>query len=317
MIFPLIFALVFLVFCSPYMYSCITWNYSLLLFGSVFMYTNFVLYTILAIIYFMLPGSVVRSLLLDINKIIRNFFPEKIEETEKNIRETFKMKVLYPMPQKSINIWHPHGISGVTPVIHNGYRVTDITGYTPTKGVVYYYYFMMPIIKDIIRLLNAIPSDYRSIKETVQKESVSVTIGGLDEMGRTAGTHMQLVIRKRSGIFKIALETGTPLVPVLTYGETEVFPETSNAYLLQFNDFMYSNFSMKFPFPTLTSVSNWLKLGTLPLKEIKTYTGKPIMVKKIENPTNLQIAKLRRIYIRRVQELFDQTNPGEYTLEII
>jgi 2-acylglycerol O-acyltransferase 2 len=281
------------------------------------MYTNFVLYTILAIIYFMLPGSVVRSLLLDINKIIRNFFPEKIEETEKNIRETFKMKVLYPMPQKSINIWHPHGISGVTPVIHNGYRVTDITGYTPTKGVVYYYYFMMPIIKDIIRLLNAIPSDYRSIKETVQKESVSVTIGGLDEMGRTAGTHMQLVIRKRSGIFKIALETGTPLVPVLTYGETEVFPETSNAYLLQFNDFMYSNFSMKFPFPTLTSVSNWLKLGTLPLKEIKTYTGKPIMVKKIENPTNLQIAKLRRIYIRRVQELFDQTNPGEYTLEII
>jgi 1-acyl-sn-glycerol-3-phosphate acyltransferase len=265
----------------------------------------------------MLPGSVVRSLLLDINKIIRNFFPEKIEETEKNIRETFKMKVLYPIPEKSINIWHPHGISGVTPVIHNGYRVTDITGYTPTKGVVYYYYFMMPIIKDIIRLLNAIPSDYRSINETVQKESVSVTIGGLDEMGRTAGTHMQLVIRKRSGIFKIALETGTPLVPVLTYGETEVFPETTNAYLLQFNDFMYSNFSMKFPFPTLTSVSNWLKLGTLPLKEIKTYTGRPIMVKKIENPTNLQIAKLRRIYIRRVQELFDQTNPGEYTLEII
>jgi 1-acyl-sn-glycerol-3-phosphate acyltransferase len=317
MIFPILFAFVFLVFCSPYMYSCITWNYSLLLFGSVFMYTNFILYTILAIIYFMLPGSVIRSLLLHINKIIRNLFPERIADTEENIRQTFKMKVLYPMPQKSINIWHPHGISGVTPVIHNGYRVTDIPGYTPTKGVVYYYYFMMPIIKDIIRLLNAVPSDYRTIKETVQKESLSITIGGLDEMGRTAGTNIQLVIKKRTGIFKIALETGTPLVPVLTYGETEVFPETTNAYLLQFNEFMYSTFRMKFPFPTLTSVSNWLRLGTLPLKEIKSYTGKPIIVKKIENPTNSQITKLRKIYIRRVQELFDQTNPGGYTLEII
>ena len=317
MIFPILFAVVFLVFCSPYMYSCITWNYSLLLFASIFMYTNFVLYTILAIIYFLLPASVVSSLLLHINKIIRNLFPEKIEETERNIRETFKMKVLYPMPEKSINIWHPHGISGVTPVIHNGYRVTNIPGYTPTKGVVYYYYFMLPIIKDIIRLLNAVPSDYRTIKETVEKESLSITIGGLDEMGRTADKHIQLVIKKRSGIFKIALETGTPLVPVLTYGETEVFPETNNAFLLQFNKFIYSTFTMKFPFPTLISVSNWLKLGTIPLPEIKSYTGRPIIVKKINNPSLSQINKLRKIYISRIQELFDETNPGEYALEII
>ena len=317
MIFPLIFALGFVLFCSPYMYSCITWNYSLLLFGSVFIYTNFVLYIILAIIYFILPASLVRSLFLQINSTIRNIFPEIISETEKNIRETFKMKVLHPIPPRSINIWHPHGISGVTPVIHNGYRVTDISGYTPTKGVVYYYYFMMPIVKDIIKLLNAIPSDYRSIKETVEKESISITIGGLDEMGRTADKHMQLVIKKRSGIFKIALETGTPIVPVLTYGETEIFPETENHLLLQFNEFMYTNFTMKFPFPTMTSVSNWLKLGTVPLKEIKSYTGRPILVKKIEEPTPLQINKLRNKYIRRVKDLFKETNPGDYTLEII
>jgi len=317
MIFPLIFAFVFLVFCSPYMYSCITWNYSLLLFGSIFIYTNFILYITLAIIYFMLPSSLVESLFLHMNKLIKTFFPETIAETEANIRETFKMKVLYPMPEKSINIWHPHGISGVTPVIHNGYRVTEIEGYTPTKGVVYYYYFMMPIVKNIIKLLNAIPSDYRSIKETVEKESVSITIGGLDEMSRTADKHIQLVIKKRSGIFKIALETGTPLVPVLTYGETEIFPETENPLLLQFNGFIYTNFTMKFPFPTMTSVSNWLKLRSVPLKEIKSYTGRPIIVKKIQEPTPSQINRLRNTYIKRVKELFKETNPGDYTLEII
>ena len=74
---------------------------------------------------------------------------------------------------------------------------------------------------------------------------------------------------------------------------------------------------MKFPFPTLISVSNWLKLGTIPLPEIKSYTGRPIIVKKINNPSLSQINKLRKIYISRIQELFDETNPGEYALEII
>jgi 2-acylglycerol O-acyltransferase 2 len=281
------------------------------------MYTNIVLYIILAIIYFLLPQQVVFDILTRINQTFRTFFSEKVEETEKNIRETFKMNVLYPIPEKSINIWHPHGISGVTPVIHNGYRVTQIKNYKPTKGVVHSIYFMVPVVKDIIRLLNAIPSDYKSISDTLKNESISITIGGTDEMGRIDGKNIQLVIKRRRGIFKIALETGTPIVPVLTYGETDIFPMSENKFIVQYNNFLYDYFRMRFPFPTLKSLNNWLKLSATPLTEIKTYTGKPIIVKHIPNPSEKQIAKLRNLYIDRIRELFKKTNDGQYTLEII
>lgn len=33
----------------------------------------------------------------------------------------------------------------------------------------------------------------------------------------------------RTGVFKLALETGTPIVPVLTYGENELFPVIQNS----------------------------------------------------------------------------------------
>jgi hypothetical protein len=53
------------------------------------------------------------------------------------------------------------------------------------------------------------------------------------------------------------------------------------------------------------------------LPPVKTYTGKPIMTKKIENPTSAHIGALRNLYIQRVQQLFLETNNGDYTLEII
>ena len=136
-------------------------------------------------------------------------------------------------------------------------------------------------------------------------------------MGRTDGKDIKLVIKKRTGIFKIALETGTPIVPVLTYGETEIFPMSENTFLVQYNDFLYEHFRIRFPFPTITSLTNWLKLSATPLNEIKTYTGKPIIVKHIPKPSKKQIAKLRDLYIARVRDLFEKTNDGQYTLEII
>jgi 1-acyl-sn-glycerol-3-phosphate acyltransferase len=42
-------------------------------------------------------------------------------------------------------------------------------------------------------------------------------------------------IKKRKGIFKIALETGTPIVPFITYGECELFPENNLFIMVIFN----------------------------------------------------------------------------------
>jgi 1-acyl-sn-glycerol-3-phosphate acyltransferase len=312
--FIIVLALFILLF-NPCLYSCVTWNYSLMAFMGLLGYTNIIAFTVVFLVYMILPSSIVKEILLYFKDRIREIFKTRITETETNIRKTFKIHAKN-IPPKSINIWHPHGISGVTPVIHNGYRITS-PDYKPTKGVVHYGYFMLPFIKDIIPLLNAIPSDEYSIRDTLQTESISITLGGVDEMRRGSPKDLQLVVRKRRGIFKIALEMGVPIVPILTYGEQEIFPESDLGILKMYNELMYDWFRFRIPFPTLNSVINWTRLSQTALEPIVSYTGKPIRTKKIPNPTERQIKKLRDLYIQRLQDLFDETSPPGYTMTIL
>jgi 1-acyl-sn-glycerol-3-phosphate acyltransferase len=301
---------------SPYIYSCITWNYSLALFSALSFYTNGVVFVVLLAIYMLLPTETVDYLFKNLIGLFRNAFGALIDQTERNIRDTFKIHILYPIPKRSINIWHPHGMSGITPVIHNGYRITDPT-YSPTKGVVHSFFFRLPIVKDIIRNLNAIPSDYSSIKRTLQTDSVSIALGGVKEMEIFEDNTIEVSVKSRKGIFKIALETGTPIVPAITYGENEIFPRPRNSFLDFVNDVIYKVFTVRMPFPSITSLQNWQKISKHPLEQVHSYTGRPIRVKKIEFPTEKHIATLRRIYIKRVKELFNKTNHGNFKLNII
>jgi hypothetical protein len=312
----ILFAILIAANITPYIYSTITWNYGLMLITLLIMYTNFVVYLVMLCVYLLLPNNVIEDIIKYLVSVFKNVFAKTIEKTEKNIKDTFIIHIKDKLPERHISIWHPHGISGITPVIHNGYKLTN-PEYIPAKGVVHSTFFMMPLIKDIIHILNAIPSDYASIKNTVINESVSLTIGGVEEMCKVKEKTLELVIKKRKGIFKIALETGTPIVPILTYGENEIFPESDNAFLKWLNTYVHKFANIRLPFPSIESLKNWLKLTTQPLDPIYTYTGRPIYVKKIENPTVRQIGILRKIYIQRVRELFKETNYGEYTLKIV
>lgn len=301
---------------TPYLYSCITWNYSLAVFSAVSIYTNCVVFLVLLFIYLLLPDKVIDYLIQKLSAAFRSSFHALIEKTEKNIRETFKIHVLHKIPERSINIWHPHGMSGLTPVIHNGYKITD-SSYKSTKGVVHTFFFKIPVVKDIIRHLNAIPSDYSSMKRVVTTESISVALGGAKEMQIFKDKNIDVVVKTRKGIFKIALETGTPIVPVLTYGENEIFPKPKNSLIECMNDQFYNFFRVRLPVLSVTSLQNWQQISKHPLEPIHSYTGRPIHVKKIEFPTENDIKKLRSKYIRRVKELFKETNRGDFTLNII
>lgn len=49
---------------------------------------------------------------------------------------------------------------------------------------------------------------------------------------------LRLVLKNRTGVFRMALETGTPIVPVLTYGENELFPSMDSPMLRTLNQWL-------------------------------------------------------------------------------
>ena len=295
---------------TPYVYFWPSYAFFPMCSAIFLIYTNLTLYVVSIILYYLVPSDIMDNFIIKWVTCIKSYFSVGIAKVEKNISKTFKIKVLYPIPEKSLNIWHPHALLAITPGIHNVYRITK--KYKPTKFAVANIFHMFPFVRDWMRIVNTISTDYDIMKKTLETESLSIVLGGAKEMNQSNGKHLKLVIKERTGIFKLALETGTPLVPILTYGETELFPSSFSS----FNEFLYDMWKISIPIPTLTSIQNWFELWNGPLQTIQSYTGKPISVEKQE-PTDKKIRILRKKYIKNVLELFKKTNPGGYTLEII
>jgi hypothetical protein len=233
------------------------------------------------------------------------------ESVEENLRATFPMVDCPPdLPPTCIFVWNPHGLISVSSALFNSLRVCHHPNYKPNHTVALSMFHYIPVISDIARYSGVIPSDYGSIKKTLLKnESVSVMLGGVREMNLADPRKMVLYIKKRSGIFKIAAETGTPLVPVITYGENELFPRSDNWVVEQMNAWLHSTFGLSIPVPSWTSLLHWFEVSYRPLKPIPTYVGHPV--------TDKDPGVLKEKYIAAVQTLFDKTSPPEYILEII
>ena len=264
---------------------------------------NLVLGLLVASLYGLFPKDV---LFESVASRLRN------KQLEENIQATFRMECPEAPPPSSpcLFIWQPHGLISVSSVMFNS-GLCKHPNYRPNHAVTLPFYHYFPVIGDIIRHLGSIPSDSGSITKTLKKgESVSVMLGGVREMLTAEGKHMKLYIRNRTGIFRIALETGTPLVPVLTYGENEVFPRSNEWWATDLNNLLHSTAGMAISIPTWKALQNWFELSYRPLKPIVTHVGSPI-------PPVGDIFALRNTYIKSVEELFKKTAPAGYTLEII
>lgn len=229
---------------------------------------------------------------------------------EENLQATFRMaECPATLPQTCIFIWNPHGLISVSSVLHN-LRICTHPNYRPNHLVTVPLYQYIPVVSDVANYLGIISSDYGSIKKTLQRgESVSLMLGGVREMNLIQERKMVLYIKNRTGIFKIAAETGVPLVPIITYGENELFPRSDNWAISAMNEWLHTYFGLSIAVPSWTSLLNWFELSYRPLKPITTYVGEPIID---NNPDNL-----KQKYITAVQTLFDKTSPPDYYLDII
>jgi 2-acylglycerol O-acyltransferase 2 len=266
---------------------------------------------VLGLLVFVLYSLCPKELLFDtIFQKLRN------PQIEENLQESFQLHVKAPLPPSScLFVWQPHGLISISSLFYNS-GLLSAKGYPSNHSVLISFWHYIPILGDFARHLRSIPSDASSIRKTLKAhESVSVMIGGVRDM--LDSRPYVITVPKRTGIYRIALETGTPLVPVLTYGENERFPLGEHWIFDAINGWLYSNFRVGIPFPSWTAIQNWSELSYKSIKPIHSYTGAPIEVTKVENPTDAQIEALRKQYIAGVEALFKETAPPEYSLEIL
>jgi 2-acylglycerol O-acyltransferase 2 len=124
-----------------------------------------------------------------------------------------------------------------------------------------------------------------------------------------------LVLAKRKGFVKIALQTGSSLVPVLSFGETDVYDQMANApgtKLREWQEWSQHKLGFALPFIHGRGIFNY-DFGLLPhRREILTVVGDPIDVPKLADITEQDVNKYHELYMKGLQAIWD-AHPDNHT----
>lgn len=130
----------------------------------------------------------------------------------------------------------------------------------------------------------------------------------------------KLTLDKRRGFVKIALETGSPLVPVFGFGETNTYGNHAdgNPKLQKLMKVMQKKMGFALP---LIKGRGWFNYNFGPLphrRQVVTVVGMPLNVPKIEKPTKADLDLWHGKYVERLMDLYhsnkhvyDVTNKSE------
>jgi hypothetical protein len=266
----------------------------------------------------------ITPLLQKIHGFIQALFPELDSKIRYNVKRTFQVKELEgpekkDMSGKKMYLFHPHGAFSVSYFFHSCTDLTDWKKDYPFRSTISRYVFWLPFAEELCEKLGVVSNKYWSMKEVLEdsvEKSLHVIPGGTSEIPLTKPGKMVVKLSDRKGIFRLALETGTALVPVVTYGENEL-------YTLLFPDlqkWLQKYFHIILPIPSWSSLQKWLSFFSEPLEHsIETFIGDSILVEKIHQPSNKDIDDIRKIYIEKLKELYRKTKPSYYEndLEVV
>lgn len=156
-----------------------------------------------------------------------------------------------------------------------------------------------------------------------------VMVGGAQEALNSRPGSYHLILKKRKGFIKLALETGSSLVPIFSFGEVDLFDQLANppgSLLRKFQDtfkkltgvspivpigrgFLQSSYGLIPQSHPITTLGIYLQI-CLKLFIILIYfcsipVGAPIDVTKIESPTKDDIEELHSEFCKALSDLFE------------
>ncbi|KAF0696972.1 hypothetical protein As57867_012257, partial [Aphanomyces stellatus] len=185
---------------------------------------------------------------------------------------------------KHLFVCHPHGIIAFsTWLVFAGDAIHFLRNNPQLQLsiVTVKFNFLVPIWRDLLLSLGFLDASYKSIRAIFdQQRSAVLVVGGSQEALEAHPNTNRLVLNKRKGFIKLALESGVKVVPVYHFGETNMFTQVANprgSMLRSFQEFLLRR--LTFSTPLLTS-------GVIPMSTpILTVIGAPLSFPKIASPS--------------------------------
>lgn len=112
------------------------------------------------------------------------------------------------------------------------------------KFIAFFQYFLIIEYSYRFLILGAVPASASCLTSIFEKDkgnAVVLVVGGAQEAFYSRRGKYEVNLKKRKGFVKVALKTGTSLVPVITFGETDLYEQVifkENSFLDKLQAFL-------------------------------------------------------------------------------
>lgn len=171
--------------------------------------------------------------------------------------------------------------------------------------------YRWPILRDLILSLGVCSCKRESMNALLTtkgggKACVLIPGGAPESLDSHPGSYV-VQLKNKKGFIKVALQNGASLVPVFSFGETEIYDQPPNpkGSLLRTIQDKIQAVTQIAPVPFRGRGIFQYSWGLLPNRRpITVVVGAPINVELVAKPTQQDIDDLHRKYVDAVEELF-------------
>ena len=138
--------------------------------------------------------------------------------------------------------------------------------------------------------------------------AITIVVGGARESLDALPYQLRLVLKRRKGFVKMAIRTGADLVPVLAFGENDIYDQfqpESHPKIHKFQLIVKKLLGFTIPLFHARGVFNY-DVGLMPYRRpINIVVGKPIRVVQNSKPNQEQIDTMHELYVQELERIWN------------
>ncbi|KAL1882703.1 hypothetical protein VTK73DRAFT_1223 [Phialemonium thermophilum] len=244
-------------------------------------------------------------------KLFAGYFPARLHKTED-----------LPATRKYIFGYHPHGI-----ISHGAWTAfaTEALGFSELfPGITNSLLtldsnFRVPLYRDYVLAMGLCSVSKESIVNILTRggpngegmgRAVTIVVGGARESLEAQPKTMRLILQERKGFIKLAVRTGADLVPVLGFGENDLYDQINSKthpWMHKVQMFVLRVWKFTLPFLHGRGIFNY-DVGLMPYRRpLNIVVGAPIKVTQapggVVDPA--EVDRLHGLYVQELQRMWD------------